>query len=169
MACPSLRREGPLEEGNCSRQPTEHKGACTEQATGDFVPLFNMVARRGAKAKVADWPSLVEKLDAPTGFQSTWNCERGLVHKRSTKAHSLASLASWLLVGLLLYPAQSGTLMGPSDAGPTRGLGPTSLEARSLEAQTHAGMHALLGSSLWDAATQCSTAQGSWAASTLLP
>lgn len=59
--------------------------------------------------------------------------------------------------------------MGLADAGPTWDLGPSQLEASSPEAASHTGIHASLGSRLWDATTQCSLAHGRWTASTLSP
>lgn len=48
------------------------------------------------------WPSLVEKLDTPTGFQSTWYSGEGLLNSRQKEAAALALLAACLL-GLFCF------------------------------------------------------------------
>ena len=53
-----------------------------------------------------------------------------------------------------------GALMGPGRCWAHQGLRPCMAGSPLLEAGSHAGLHAPLGSSLWDTVTQCSVAHG---------
>lgn len=61
---------------------------------------------------------------------------------------------------LALITTWTGTLTGPGDAGPTRGLDATEDGNLLLETGSHAGTCASLGSSIWNSVIQCSTAHG---------
>ena len=78
------------------------------------------------------------------------------------------SLGFWHLVTLGLWPCSPHGLecsWDPSGRGRThQGLIPHMVGSLLLEAGSHIGMHASLGSSLWDTMTQCNMEHGSWTA-----
>lgn len=51
--------------------------------TADLVPLLNTVAGGGAKANLANMPSLLRRLDTPISFQHAWDPGRGLLKMES--------------------------------------------------------------------------------------
>ena len=124
------------------------------RVTGDFAPVWNMVARRATKANMANMAHIGCKgghshwLLAHMGF---W--ERTFLNRRRAEA----ALFSW--------PRTSRGSRCWKRSGPRPCMGGSQLP----EAGFHAGMHAFLGTGHWDATTQCSMAHGSWTAPTLSP